>query len=389
MQHKPWFLYFGRLEKEKWFDLILQMIRIFSQTHGELPFFLYIFWTGQYTNEILELASHHRSIHFFWRQPLENIKRYKDNCQYCLMPSTFLETFWLSALTALSRDLPVIWFAKGWLEKFILPEYDITKYEWSVGVQKLCNMMLELIEKHNQKPLFETEDAVSKRMQTIVRQYDIKHWIENIRELFGTQKKILLVSDFKNKVGWIETYMRDAKAILEEYGYEVEIFWKTLPSGSWSKIMKYLGIAYAVINIVDAIKLLKKIKKEKYDIVRFNSVLGWLWWLPIWITKFTPAKKYIMYHDFWYVYPFPHALQQVSQIPAPCSLKNYIRSANTKNPIMLLWIIGKYLSLFLIQKAASKVIKKYLVPSKYMEKIFQNAYNISEEKITSLSHFIQ
>ena len=43
------------------------------------------------------------------------------------------------------------------------------------------------------------------------------------------KKKILIVSDFKNKIGGIETYINDAKKILEETGYEVQIYGAKIP----------------------------------------------------------------------------------------------------------------------------------------------------------------
>lgn len=40
----------------------------------------------------------------------------------------------------------------------------------------------------------------------------------------GNQKRILLVSDFITKIGGIENYLHDAKALLEENGYEVALW---------------------------------------------------------------------------------------------------------------------------------------------------------------------
>ena len=60
---------------------------------GELPFSLFVFGKGCYEEELLELAGKTKNIHFFGWKTLPEIKRYVENCQYCLMPSTFLETF--------------------------------------------------------------------------------------------------------------------------------------------------------------------------------------------------------------------------------------------------------------------------------------------------------
>lgn len=42
-------------------------------------------------------------------------------------------------------------------------------------------------------------------------------------------EKVLIVSDFINKVGGIETYIHDVKELLEMHGYKVELFGGTVP----------------------------------------------------------------------------------------------------------------------------------------------------------------
>jgi len=70
---------------------------------ASLPFELFVFGDGSYADQLKNLTLKHKEIHYFGWQNLETIKRYIGNCQYCLMSSTFLETFGLTALTALSR----------------------------------------------------------------------------------------------------------------------------------------------------------------------------------------------------------------------------------------------------------------------------------------------
>ncbi|MDR2191038.1 MAG: glycosyltransferase [Candidatus Peribacteria bacterium] len=99
-------LYYGRLEKEKGFDSIIEMIPAFP----DVDFF--IFGKGSLEKELLALTNHHH-LHYFGWQPLAKIQSYLANIDYCLMPSEFLETFGLSALNALSRGIPVIGYQKG------------------------------------------------------------------------------------------------------------------------------------------------------------------------------------------------------------------------------------------------------------------------------------
>lgn len=55
-------LYLGRLEKEKGFDLILNMVEKYEK---ELPFELYVFGKGSRETSLLELQKKNKQIHFF------------------------------------------------------------------------------------------------------------------------------------------------------------------------------------------------------------------------------------------------------------------------------------------------------------------------------------
>ena len=96
-----------------------------------------------------------------------------------------------------------------------------------------------------------------------------------------------------------------------------------------------------------------------------------------------------MYHDFGYFYPFPHKLNFVDQILTPLTLKNYIRSANTYNPIKILAIIFKYFSAYLIQKQFKNSDFKHLTPSQFMADIVVKSYQIPKSDIQVFPHFIQ
>lgn len=118
-------LYFGRLEEEKGFNDIIEMILLYEKNKQELPFELFVFGSGTYEAHIQQLAHRHRTIHYFGRQPLETIKRYVSNCEYVLMPSRCLESFGLTALTALKWGMQPIGYAKGGTQPFINPSLDI------------------------------------------------------------------------------------------------------------------------------------------------------------------------------------------------------------------------------------------------------------------------
>ncbi len=369
-------LYFGRLEKEKWFDGIIDMIELFEKKGEKLPCELFIFGSGSWETRIQELASKNTNIHFFWRKDLATIKRYIPNCNYCLMPSECLETFGLSALTAMKRWLPVIWYAKWGLKDFIDHKLDLTHQQWTTTGQKLHHLIAKL-----QPATFNLQPITS---------YWKDSRIVRFHALAGKEvKKILIVSDFINKIWGIETYINDVKALLEPHGYHVELCGWTLPPGPIGKLGKYLGIITGLGNFYETIKLKRKIKKMKPDLIRYNSVMRYLGRAPIHASKWSAAKKRMMFHDLTYFYPFPSELTNENQIKTPLTLAKYVSSYKTKNIIKKLAIIGKYLSVSLIKRQLQKRMDTFLVPSDFMVDILHKSYKIEKDKIKVFPHFIQ
>ena len=96
-----------------------------------------------------------------------------------------------------------------------------------------------------------------------------------------------------------------------------------------------------------------------------------------------------MYHDLGYFHPYPSQVTQEDMVQTPLTLRNFIKSANTKNPLKILTIIYKYWSVTLLKKRLVKTIDMHLVPSQFMEKIVCESYELPDKKIKTLSHFIQ
>ncbi|MFA6256327.1 MAG: glycosyltransferase [Candidatus Absconditabacterales bacterium] len=369
-------LYFGRLEHEKGFDAIIDMIETFGK---KLPCELFIFGSGNGEKRIQTLANENKNIHFFGRQNLDTIKRYIANCNYCLMPSECLESFGLSALTAMKRGLPVIGYAKGGLKDFISKDLDLTHQPGQNTGEKLYTLINSLTKK--QPSTFHLPPVTN---------YNKDSRIVHFHALAGKEvKKILIVSDFINKIGGIETYINDVKQLLEQHGYEAQICGGKLPSGWIGKLAKYLGIVTGLGNFYEAIKLHRKIKTMKPDLIRYNSVMRYLGRAPIRISKSSPAKKWMMFHDLGYFYPFPSELTDEKQIKTPLTWKKFVSSYKTHNIIKILAAIGKFTTIRLIKKQLQKKIDTFLVPSEFMKNIVLKSYKIADEKIKVFHHFIQ
>lgn len=110
---------------------------------------------------------------------------------------------------------------------------------------------------------------------------------------------------------------------------------------------------------------------------------------PLRISKFSQAKKRMMFHDLGYFYPFPSQLTSEHQIKTPLTLKHFLTSYPTNNPLKKLAIIGKYISLYLIKYQLQKRIDTFFVPSPFMEKIVEKSYQISNDKVKTFAHFMQ
>ena len=378
---KIWLMVYGRLEPEKWFDSILDMISIWWNQNPSFPFEIYIFGKWSLESRLISLSHKYPTIHYFWRQSLDYIKQYLPKIQYMLMPSSFLETFGLSALNVLSRWLPVIGYAKWGLDKFILPPFDLTNVQWINTAWKLYNMISKIVS--------DPPKLNCATFQDIASEYTPEKWFENFKKTFGPWKKIMMISDFKTRIGWLETYISDVQMLLEWKWYEVKSYWRHLPKWRKGRFVKYFGLVWAFINFISMFNIKRTIKEFKPDIIRYHSTLRWVWWLWILASKNFEWKKFVMYHDFWYFYPFPHTLNFVDQVITPLTLRNYLKSANTKNPVKIIAIAFKYLSVYLIKTQLTNNWFKHLTPSDFMAEIAMRSYKIPKKDIQALPHFIQ
>lgn len=375
-----WLIFFGRLDAEKWIQWIIDMVNLFGKDKEELPFDLFVFGSWAYESHLRNLSQKYKQVHFFGRQNMDTIKRYSSLCQYALMPSECLESFWLWALTSLHQWIPVIGYAKWWLEPFIYPELDISKSEWKNTWEKLYNIV---------KKLIKSPVKFEKNPRQIAKEYTINHWKQNITYLIWSKpQKIILVSDFINKIWGIETYVNDCKSILENMWHQVELFGINCPTGKSGKFFKIIWIFIWLFNIIWAHRLKNKINDFKPDIIRYHSILRYIWrmWLNQWDEN---IKKILMFHDLWYVHPFPSKLTNENQIPKRLWLRKFLRASRSSNPLIRIALTLKYISLRLIKRSLRNNIDTIVIPSPFMKDMISNTYNIKAEKIYLLPHFIQ
>lgn len=368
------FIYFWRLDQEKWRDAIIAMIEHFGDTKAtSLPFVFHIFGKWAYEKKILQLAEQYpQHIIYYGFQPLDTIKKTARQCDYCLMPSLFLETFGLSAVNALARGLPVIGYKQWGMTPFVMDTYNLASNPGSSDVQ-LIAMMENLLAKWNHND--------SKKCHDIAKQYSKKERIHNFNTLAQSGwKKILLVTDFANKLGGIETYVHDVAALLTQQWHTVQILGSLRGSTKFSRIISML---FSACNILFSLQLRKKIQEFQPDIIWCHSILRHIGWLGLRTVNKSSAQKWMMYHDLGYFHPFPHKVTNETHIPMSLDWKDF--SASIHNPITKFFVRWKWILLQKIQKQLKK-FDQHLVPSVFMENVVCNNYS---EKVSTLPHFIQ
>ena len=389
-----WLLFYWRLEKEKWFDQLILAIKELNKR--KVDFEIFIFWKWSLESQLFEV--HDKNVHFFGWKPLDEIKKYLANIDYCLMPSEFLETFGLSALNALSRWVPVIGYKKWWLEPFIFQECNLFLAKWNTTAERIVSMVERLAKKTNPERIKDKEELewkIKKLLPEYTEDARYERFLKMANSKDEDKKKILIVSDFINKAWWIETYIHDVKNLLELHWHEVILLGSTLPAWSRWQRKKRFWLLLFPFNFWSVNSLNKLLEEEKPDIIWFNSLLRWLgpnvvktsWkWRK---KRKTDSKFWMMYHDFGYFYPFPSELYYIEDCKTPLTKKNFTSAYKWKNLITKLAVLCKYYWLQSLKKVLKKEIDLHLSPSDCVTNIARDSYWVSEKKCKSFPHFIQ
>ena len=390
-----WLLFYWRLEKEKWFDQLILAIKELNKR--KVDYEIFIFWKWSLESQLFEV--HDKNVHYFGRKTLDEIKKYLPNIDYCLMPSEFLETFWLSALNALSRWVPVIWYKKWWLEPFIFQECNLFLAKWNTTSERIVSIVEKLAKKTNPERIKDKEELEWK-IKKLLPEYTEDARYERFLSLANWSKedwwkKILIISDFINKAWGIETYIHDVKDLLESKWHEVVLRWSTLPAWSKWQRKKRFWLLLSPFNFWNSSDLNDVLEKEKPDIIWFNSLLRWLgpnvvktaWkWRK---ENKSDCKFWMMYHDFGYFFPFPSELYHIEDCKTPLTKKNFISAYKWNNLITKLAVWFKYYRLQPLKKILKKEVDLHLSPSDCITNIARDSYKIAEKKCKSFPHFIQ
>lgn len=366
------FIFFGRTTQEKWIDLILE---VFSRLSKEWIHTrrLDIFGDGELATNCTLTAEKNKNIIYHGRKEIHSIVPYLQQADYSLTPSLVLETFWKSALSSLQYWVPIIWFSKWWLAQFVDPWLTIEKSNPAESFYQICkNIILD--------NLHPNKTEIQKR----ILPYEKKIRISSIQRYFWEEKSILHISDFISKIWGIESFLRESKELLENNWYVVDMIGNTKKISFW-------WLFSTACNITSFKKLQDKItffgeknNWKPYDVLRFHSLLRYLWWIVLYKLP-NESKKVFTIHDLWYFHPYPSKLYSLKDIPE-FSLRGFLSKwSGIKNKFL---ILCKFISLWLIRKKASTIIDIWFVPSTFLVEVLNTSWGIPKEKIILLPHFV-
>lgn len=374
-------IYVGRLDKEKWIETLIWYINyLIQQNRTDIKF--YIFWWGKYNQQIQYLHENNGDIvqYYGWKNKKEIVWLW-STMDFFFMPSTFLETFWLTACESLLLWVPVIWHKKWWLEAFITDELNIDNYKGGNDVEKTINIIDHII----QNPIDTIK--LQKHILYVKNTYTISNRTNNIQNILPKHvKNILLSSDFINYNGWwIETHIHDSKDILKKL-YHISLYGQVAPSWRRASMRKLILMIQSSCNIKDSYYINNMIKEQHIDTIWRHSISRVLGWLPLWVNSNKQLQQIITHHELWIFHPFPSKVKEYNQIPKPRSLVSFIKAGQTNNIFIIIGIIGKFFLIRLIHKQLQKNVDIHIVPSSWMVKIVKERH--PNKQVIVIPHFV-
>ena len=300
-------IYVGRLDEEKGIAHLIAAMTILLWSQQDIT--LHVYGAGSYTEEIKKLAQDYPSNIFYhgW-QNKNTILKQRKKMDYFIMPSQFLETFWLTACESLLCGVPVIGNKKWWLIPFIDDRLDIGQYEWTDDGERLSLLLQYLIDKKLEKKNF--SDIIHQTKATYTKESRYRQ----IKKLLPLAKDIVFINDYINyNGGGIETHIHDAIAIVQNHHHTTHLYGHYPLQWRFTLILKFCLMGLSIINIPDTLKIQQIIEKKDTWLVWWHSISRVIGWLPL---AFSNHKNQIItYHELGLFHPYPSKVDHIHQIP--------------------------------------------------------------------------
>lgn len=348
--------FIGRLEEEKWVKILLEIIQ--NSISSQKPIEYHIFWDGSYFSYFSYFDKNFVKI--YWKLDRKELfAKIQNEADFVLMPSEFLETFGLSALESLQLWVPVIGFRKWWLIDFI-PQ------ELSLNSSNPVKSFFDILEKN----FFPKID---------ISRFDYSVWVHDLTNLTQNYQKILLVHDYKAKIGWAEIYVNNLKNELEKIWKKVEIF-----AYEWeinSKIRKKLFLK-SIFSLENYQKLSQKIEDFAPDLIWSHTILRFIGFSGMKAIKNSEIPHFITHHDIGLFASEPSKIHNFEDIPKSPRFGSWLNKA--KNIFGIVKILIKWI---IVTRIWAQIPQNtiHIFPSKWMIEMWKN-YNL--EKIEIFEHTV-
>lgn len=343
-------LYASRLVEEKGVDILISLVEKISQS----PYAPYVSWTicgdGIYERKIVELAQKYSCVEYLGRVDRAELKKQYTRADYLFMPSRFLETFWLTALESLMCGTPVIGIRKGWLIPFIpevltIVESDpiISSYQILVGLIE-WSISPEIID---------------------VSEYRLDAWKDRTKNLFPDTKKLLIIHDYRELIGWAEYYIAFLQRLLPELGIDV---WLVAYDGRTTPWKRRWMFIFSLFAFWRGMRVRRYLEDHRPDTIWMHSVLRYhgpwvLREVQKYVQKYPESKICLSHHDVGLIAAFPQSIILESQIPRDASLLSFLPREHSFLRIFIWgckWFYIQMIRILLTQKIEHIIFAPFL-----------------------------
>lgn len=371
------FIFVGRLDPEKWVSHLIKASQKLLLEQQNIR--IHIYGDGTLKPDIQQLATQYpQSILYYWRQDKSDIIKQWSKMDFFLMPSQFLETFWLTAAESLACNVPVIGNKKWWLSVFVDDQLNIQSYHGKDDGEKLYTLIKQLLKNKNSKAQFLN---IKKHKENY---YSKESRYKRIAPYLNKKKNISIVSDYINYDWWgIETHINDSIPILQQH-HHITLYWKTAPSWKRASLKKLRSMAFSSINLYYALYLRRQFKNNNTKLVRRHSISRRIGWLSLYCCKVD--TQIITHHELWLFHPYPSKVYEQTQIPKARSLWAFVRAGNSRNPLKVILLCGKYILIYLIHKQIKHKINTHIVPSERMIDVVKDRH--PDANVVCVPHFV-
>lgn len=344
--------YIWRLEKEKGFHIFLDVIRECLKHPEHETTHFYILGKGSFGGDIAALATQDARVHYMGFKNQDEVRASMQTLDALVVPSLFLETFWLVACEAVSLWIPVIGPREWWLKEMIDPSYAIQKDAMRADMIKIFNSL---------SSWWRWERIEQGRFN-----HDI--WKKNLNEIIWVSKNILIIHDYLKKIWGAEEYLYFLKNELQSEQRTVVLFGASHIQTYFQRVWWFFISFIAFWRYFQVRKILRH---QKPDLIWLHTIHRYIWPWGLLALKNVNTPIIMTHHDLWLISPRPSEVFQESEIPKKQTISQWMRQGTSISEKIL--NLGKYLLVTILWKLL-RVVDIHIVPSDFMKPYYQSIW---------------